>query len=91
MREHQNVQPNSSDAISLPGFLRLFFGRSGPEQVYSIRGIIGQLFIFSIAVIYSLNILEYIPDKELAKFFLGDSLILSCLWILLLMIYGRKG
>lgn len=90
LREHQGVQSSSTDAIHLPRLLGMLFGRSSPARLYSIRGIIGQLLSFSIAVIYSLNILEYIPDSELAKYFLITGLMLSLLWLLLFLILGRK-
>jgi hypothetical protein len=70
--------------------LSFLFGRSASGNLYSIRGIMGQLLVFTIMVIYSLNILEYIPDRDLTKYFLISGLILAFLWILLIMVFRSK-
>ena len=67
--EHRNGQMSEQEKIHLPKFMFLFFGKPRNENIYSLRGILGQLFVYAICFIYILLIIGKIEKSDLARFF----------------------
>jgi hypothetical protein len=68
------------EKVYLPKFMLLFFGKPTDENIYNIRGVIGQLFVYTICLVYSLLIIGRIDRSELTRIFLVSSIVLFVIY-----------
>jgi len=85
-KEH-NQKNTEEESIHLPFALQVFFG--GKTSLHNKRGILGQLWISGIVLVYALNILGYISSTDIVKFFLIVLLINLVMYFLILNLFNN--
>lgn len=87
-KEHFTTHQSSPESIYLPNVLSFIF--MGKEGLHNRRGILGQLTILGIDIVYILRIFDFIAEGKVARSFLLSILLVLAVYLLILVLFRNR-